>query len=92
MQTGVPHHGDPLIHSFGHCLDLGLRPTAAVGHMAPLGLSTGERGRIATTGTRTDSDQHVHLFGYGHLAGPASLISVGSTARHADAEITDLLR
>ncbi|MFE7529690.1 ArsO family NAD(P)H-dependent flavin-containing monooxygenase [Kitasatospora sp. NPDC057542] len=70
----------------------GFRP--ALAHLAPLGLRTGERGRIATAATRAASDPRIHLLGYGDWTGPASatLIGVGRTARQAVAEITDLLR
>ncbi|MBC3843398.1 hypothetical protein GXW82_33780 [Streptacidiphilus sp. 4-A2] len=70
----------------------GFRPDLS--HVAPLGLRTGERGRIATTGTRADSDPRVHLLGYGNWTGPASatLIGVGRTARQAVGDIIDLLR
>ncbi|WP_424556244.1 ArsO family NAD(P)H-dependent flavin-containing monooxygenase [Streptacidiphilus pinicola] len=70
----------------------GFRP--ALAHLAPLGLRTGERDRIATAGTRAQSDPRIHLLGYGDWTGPASatLIGVGRTARQAVAEITELLR
>ncbi|MGY0459285.1 ArsO family NAD(P)H-dependent flavin-containing monooxygenase [Kitasatospora sp. cg17-2] len=65
----------------------GFRP--ALHHLAPLGLRTGERGRIATDGTRATTDPRVHLLGYGDWTGPASatLIGVGRTARQA---VTDI--
>ncbi|MCX5215995.1 ArsO family NAD(P)H-dependent flavin-containing monooxygenase [Kitasatospora sp. NBC_00240] len=70
----------------------GFRPTLA--HLAPLGLRTGERGRIDTVGTCATADPRIHLLGYGDWTGPASatLIGVGRTARQAVAEIADRLR
>ncbi|MEU9075232.1 ArsO family NAD(P)H-dependent flavin-containing monooxygenase [Kitasatospora sp. NPDC048538] len=69
----------------------GFRP--ALTHLAPLGLRTGERGRIDTIGTRATADPRIHLIGYGDWTGPASatLIGVGRTARQAVTEIADLL-
>ncbi|MFB7470674.1 ArsO family NAD(P)H-dependent flavin-containing monooxygenase [Kitasatospora sp. NPDC056184] len=66
---------------------------AALHHLAPLGLRTGERGRIATDGTRAAADPRVHLLGYGDWTGPASatLIGVGRTARAAVAQIGEAL-
>ncbi|MEV7184511.1 FAD-dependent oxidoreductase [Kitasatospora sp. NPDC093102] len=85
--TSVTDAGDRglLVHT-----DDGTRHT----RVAPLTLRAGERGRIATTGTRAVSDPRVHLLGYGDWTGPASatLIGVGRTARQAVTETTDLLR
>ncbi|MFE2106146.1 ArsO family NAD(P)H-dependent flavin-containing monooxygenase [Kitasatospora sp. NPDC059463] len=69
----------------------GFRP--ALHHLTPLGLRTGERGRIATDGTRAVTDPRVHLLGYGDWTGPASatLIGVGRTARTAVAQIGETL-
>ncbi|MEV8094797.1 ArsO family NAD(P)H-dependent flavin-containing monooxygenase [Kitasatospora sp. NPDC085879] len=69
----------------------GFRP--ALHHLAPLVLRTGERGRIATVGTRAETNPRIHLLGYGDWTGPASatLIGVGRTARTAVQEIRDRL-
>ncbi|UPT43236.1 MULTISPECIES: ArsO family NAD(P)H-dependent flavin-containing monooxygenase [Streptomyces] len=69
----------------------GFRP--ALSHLAPLGLR-GERGHIATDGTRALGEPRLHLLGYGDWTGPASatLIGVGRPARDAARDIAALLR
>ncbi|MCL7425388.1 ArsO family NAD(P)H-dependent flavin-containing monooxygenase [Streptomyces sp. YS415] len=64
----------------------GFRP--ALSHLAPLQLR-GQRGRIATEGTRAVDEPRLHLLGYGDWTGPASatLIGVGRTAREAAQQI-----
>lgn len=68
----------------------GFRP--ALSHLAPLGLH-GNRGHIATDGTRAIGEPRLHLLGYGDWTGPASatLIGVGRPARDATADIARLL-
>lgn len=68
----------------------GFRP--ALSHLAPLQLR-GQRGNIATEGTRAVGEPRLHLLGYGDWTGPASatLIGVGRPAREAAREISALL-
>jgi putative flavoprotein involved in K+ transport len=69
----------------------GFRPSLS--HLAPLQLR-GNRGHIATAGTRALDEPRLHLLGYGDWTGPASatLIGVGRPAREAVREIAGLLR
>ncbi|MCE4946977.1 ArsO family NAD(P)H-dependent flavin-containing monooxygenase [Streptomyces albulus] len=69
----------------------GFRP--ALAHLAPLQLR-GQRGHIATDGTRALEEPRLHLLGYGDWTGPASatLIGVGRPARDAARQIAELLR
>ncbi|MFF1742302.1 ArsO family NAD(P)H-dependent flavin-containing monooxygenase [Streptomyces mirabilis] len=68
----------------------GFRP--ALSHLTPLQLR-GQRGHIATIGTRAVDEPRLHLLGYGDWTGPASatLIGVGRPARDAAREIAALL-
>ncbi|MFJ3658346.1 ArsO family NAD(P)H-dependent flavin-containing monooxygenase [Streptomyces nigra] len=68
----------------------GFRP--ALSHLRPLQLR-GQRGHIATVGTRAMDEPRLHLLGYGDWTGPASatLIGVGRPARDAAREIAALL-
>ncbi|MFI1092671.1 ArsO family NAD(P)H-dependent flavin-containing monooxygenase [Streptomyces sp. NPDC020917] len=68
----------------------GFRP--ALSHLAPLQLR-GQRGRIATVGTRAADEPRLHLLGYGDWTGPASatLVGVGRPAREAAREIAAVL-
>jgi putative flavoprotein involved in K+ transport len=68
----------------------GFRP--ALSHTAPLQLR-GQRGHIATAGTRAVDEPRLHLLGYGDWTGPASatLIGVGRPAREAARQIAALL-
>ncbi|MHB9856033.1 ArsO family NAD(P)H-dependent flavin-containing monooxygenase [Streptomyces krungchingensis] len=69
----------------------GFRP--ALSHLAPLRLR-GQRGRIATSGTRATDEPRLHLLGYGDWTGPASatLIGVGRPSREAARAIAEVLR